>query len=258
VTIKPINWKTSLLFVLLFVSPNQRAFAEDPAPTPSATPLGPHEQYAIIWGGGKKPADSARALKGFEKDFTIFKGRFQGVDGYPMPISGGRIKGLDSDNEVLLLGYCNDEQVKAAIAFYKSFHPSAYAKKIWSDWDNDRCPYPAGLDVLQVGARKKAGKLTFNVVAYGPMTVAYLWSSKDELLQSKVLEVPEANDLTQDIDCHLSLDLAHSDEVLANCEARRTHTGGIASLAGHFKVSSDSGKLRSSWKVDKKTMDSEE
>lgn len=235
------------------------AFAEEATPVPSAAPsYGPHEQYAMIWGGGKRPADAALALKQYKKDFALFKGAFQELEGYPMALSGGRIKGLDTAPEVVLLGYCNDEQVKAAIGFYKSFHPAAYAKKIWSDWDDDRCPYPTGFDDPKIGPRKKAGKQSLNIVAYGPMTVAYLWNARDELVQSRRLEVEEANDLTQDIGCKLSLDPAQADVVLAACEARRTHTGGIASLTGHFKVSAVGGKLSVRWVEEKKVMDSGE
>jgi hypothetical protein len=235
------------------------AYADDPSPLPSPEPsYPPHEQYAMIWGGGKKSADAVAALKQYKKDFALFKGAFQTLEAYPMTISGGRIKGLDTNDEVVLLGYCNDEQVKGAIAFYKSFHPAAYAKKIWSDWDDDRCPYPTGFDDPKVGARKKVGKMSLNVVAYGPMTVAFLWNARGEPVQSRKLEVAEANDLTQDIGCKLSLDPAHADVVQAACEARRTHTGGIGTLTGHFKVTAPGGKLRVDWIEEKKVMDSGE
>ena len=61
-------------------------------------------------------------------------------------------------------------------------------------------------------------------------------------------DLAEANDLTQDIACNLSLDPEQADTVQARCEARRTHTGGMASLQGHFTVSvRERGKLDVEW-----------
>lgn len=116
------------------------------------------QQFAVIFGGGKQPADATAWLTQFNAEGPeIWKPQFTFTEGFPRTFASADVPGMNPGFHVVVLGFCGASELGQAMKLFKGSAERIYARKVTSAPQPGTCPQavlrraPVAFDVSTVG-----------------------------------------------------------------------------------------------------------